>query len=468
MTSQTKSLAEGLRSHSVSPAIETCDIFQQATRIEDEANWQLLRAIRANAVSLGISISVTDNDLGDEYDLLDDEIENFSDRTFAIRIVKAQSDKTLKFLTVDGLVRAIQTEYSRIEDSAEIIVAELADDFRCEHTNIKIGPWPDGWTASSADEDGTVRPRRLVNDMSGKGLLPVSPRVWIIDETTDAWWSDKVRATAIQRLATCVPDAISFDSDGNLVAHVRSGRKIIALIEQNAGRLSDHAFHLLLSDVCRWVYLEGPDAETRHSLLASELVRLWPTDATWLQGLNESLGGSFEAARTAYRLHLQSKGVDALKLMSDLRKGLSDDVRTLASNTASLSSGLWRDAAVAFGVVVLKATTATLGAWLIWFAIAYLIASCAFTVVAANGAVNAIAENEKSFRSRLYAPLLLEKDYEELAAKHYRKALKNFEWYRFWIILAYGVAVAGLAWLAQSAVGKEELFRFIATHAIAT
>jgi hypothetical protein len=463
-----KLLAEGLRSHSISPATETCDIFQQATKIDDQADWQLLRAIRTNAVSLGISISVTDNDLGDEYDLLDDEIEDLSDRTFAIRIVKAQSGKTLKFLTIDGLVRAIQTECSRIENSAEIIVGELADDFHCEHTNVKLGPWPDDWIDSPVDKDDTVHPRRLVNDMSGKGLLPVSPRVWIIDETTDAWWSNKVRATAIQRLATCIPDAISLDSDGYLVAHVRSGRKIVALIEQSASQLGDRAFHLLLSDVCRWLYLEGPDAETRHSLLVSELVRLWPTEATWLQGLNESLGGSFEAARTAYRLHLQSKGVDALKLMSDLRKGLSDDVRALATNTASLSSGLWRDAAVAFGVVVLKATTATLGAWLIWFAIAYLIASCAFSVFAANSAVNGIAENEKSFRSRLYAPLLLEKDYEELAAKHYRKALRHFKWYRFCVILAYGAAVVGLVWLAQSTVGKEELFRFITRHVIVT
>jgi len=45
--------------------------------------------------------------------------------------------------------------------------------------------------------------------------------------------------------------------------------------------------------------------------------------------------------------------------------------------------------------------------------------------------------------------LLLDKDYEELAAKHYRSALNSFEWYRFFIIMAYGVAVATLAWFAQ-------------------
>jgi hypothetical protein len=135
----------------------------------------------------------------------------------------------------------------------------------------------------------------------------------------------------------------------------------------------------------------------------------------------------------------------------ELRKGLSDDVRALANNTASLSSSLWRDAAVAFGVVVLKVTTTAVGGWLLWLAAAYLIASCFFSCVAASSAVFGVVENEKSFRSRLYGPLLLDKEYEELAGKHYRKAISGFRWYRFFIILVY-LLVAG-ALIAGASVG---------------
>ncbi|WP_445216204.1 hypothetical protein ACKWRH_28345 [Bradyrhizobium sp. Pa8] len=464
MTSQMRLLAVGLRSNSVSPPTETCDIFQQNVKVGGLNHWKQLQSIRSDAAAFGVTISVTDADLDDEYDLLGEQIETFSDRTFSVRIVKLRSERALKFLTIDGLDQSIRSDASRLEESSEVIVAELPSEFKCDQAGIKIGPWPDDWAGTTADQEVTIRPRRLVNDMSGKGLLPASPRVWIVDDDTDAWWSDRIRQTAIRRLALCIPDAISLDSDGRALAHVRAGRKITAEIEQDTTKESDRAFHILLSEVCRWIYFEGPDAETRHSLLAAELVRLFPPDASWLRGLREALNGSLEAARTAYRLHLQAKGVDALKLMSDLRKGLSDDVRSLGNNTASLSSGLWRDAAVAFGVVVLKATTATLGFWLIWFAIAYLVASCAFTVVAATSAVNAIAENEKSFRSRLYAPLLLEKDYEELAARHYRTALKSFKWYRFFVVVAYGIAIVALAWLAQSSIAQENLFRFVATH----
>lgn len=449
MTSQMRLLAVGLRSNAVAPPIETCDFFQQNVRIGSPTHWNALRAARSDASSLGITINVTDGDLDDEHDCLDEHIDDFSDRTFSIRIVKAQSNSALKFLSIDGFQQSIRAEPSRFEEVTEIAIAELPNDFKCINSSIAIKPWEDGWSPSAERPEHAVLPRRLVNDMSGKGLLPRSPNAWIVDDTADAWWSNKIGVTAIRRLALCVPDAISMDSDGNVVAHVRSGRKIGAVLNASDAQPYDRNLHLLLSDVCRWIYCEGPDAETRHSLLASELVRLWPSGATWLKGLGDSLEGSLEAARTAYRLHLQSKGVDALKLMSDLRKGLSDDVRSLATNTAALSSGLWRDAAVAFGVVVLKATTVSLGSWFIWFAIAYLIASCAFTVMAANTAVNGIVENEKSFRARLYSPLLLDKDYEELAAKHYRRALNSFESYRFYVMFAYGVAVAGLAWLAH-------------------
>ncbi|MBC9883238.1 hypothetical protein G8O24_38785, partial [Bradyrhizobium sp. INPA01-394B] len=149
------------------------------------------------------------------------------------------------------------------------------------------------------------------------------------------------------------------------------------------------------------------------------------------------------------RLHIQSKGVDAFKLMSDLRKGLADDVRSLANNTSSLSSGLWRDAAVAFGVIAVRLASTTVGDWLLWMAAAYLLASCIFSCIAASSAVSGIVENEKSFRSRLYGPLLLDKEYEELAGKHYRQAESNFRWYRRFIVLAYLIVVAVLLGIAH-------------------
>lgn len=189
--------------------------------------------------------------------------------------------------------------------------------------------------------------------MSGQGAVPISAATWVRETTAEK--NSRFDLITLARLARCIPDALSKNEHGELVALMRSGRKVSAVVEDiSAGVSADPDYAAVLSEACRWIYLEARDAETRHSLLTAELVRLWPNDAKWHEGLQKSLDGAFNAARTAYRLHVHSKGVDALKLMSDLRKGLSDDVRALTTNTSSLSSGLWRDAAVAFGVVVLK------------------------------------------------------------------------------------------------------------------
>ncbi|NOJ41567.1 hypothetical protein [Bradyrhizobium australiense] len=445
----------GLRQHAAGPLNETCDIYQQIISISGLPFWQLLQSIRVNAASLGVTISLTDSDPSDEHELLEDKIEDFANRTFSIRIVKVPTAGVLKFFTVDGFEHALISEPERFEQVNCVLLAEA--EFECASANLIVKPWPDEYVAQPRTVDDPISPRRLVNDISGKGLTPISVGTWITEESGSPWLKEKLLNAASHRLALCIPDAVSIDVDGNVVAHLRSGRKVAARVDP-ASRWSDQGLMSLLSEVCRWIYLDGRDAETRHSLLSAELVRLWPTGAGWQEGLWHSLAGGLEAARTAYRLHVQSKGVDALKLMSDLRKGLSDDVRALSNNTSSLSASLWRDAAVAFGVVVVRLANATVGNWLLWMAAAYLAASCFFTCVAASSAVRGIEENEKSFRSRLYGPLLLDEEYEELAAKHYRTALSSFRWYRFFIVVAYLIAVGALIWIAYAGTRSVESF----------
>ncbi|MBC9982165.1 hypothetical protein [Bradyrhizobium campsiandrae] len=434
---------EGLRQHAAGPVSETCDLYQQTITVSGAPFWQFLQAARLEAAEMGVTISVTDH--SDDYELLDDDLEEFSERAFSIRIVKVPHPDTLKFFTIDGFCRSAATESSRFESVENVLIAEI--DFESTSAGLIVRPWIDDSSTSSPTQsvDAAPSPRRLVNDMSGKGLVPTSVSTWIV---ADAWLRDKILNVASYRLSLCLPDAVSIDDDGKAVAHLRSGRKVIAAVAPLSSWTSPELLSTL-SDVCEWIYLEGRDAETRHSLLSAELVRLWQTDSSWQDGLRESLEGAFASARTAYRLHIQSKGVDAFKLMSDLRKGLADDVRSLANNTSSLSSGLWRDAAVAFGVIAVRLASTTVGDWLLWMAAAYLLASCIFSCIAASSAVSGIVENEKSFRSRLYGPLLLDKEYEELAGKHYRQAESNFRWYRRFIVLAYLIVVAVLLGIAH-------------------
>ena len=118
---------------------------------------------------------------------------------------------------------------------------------------------------------------------------------------------------------------------------------------------------------------------------------------------------------------------------------------------------------MAFGVIAIRLVSTTVGNSLLWMAAASLVASCLFSCIAASIVVNGIVENEESFRSRLYGPLLLQPEYEELAGKHYRKALSRFRWYRFFVILAYVAAVAVLVWITRfGSTTVANLFRLVA------
>jgi hypothetical protein len=57
--------------------------------VSGHAFWQFLQSARTDAASIGSTISVTDSDPSDDYELLEDEIDDFSSRTFSIRIVGA-------------------------------------------------------------------------------------------------------------------------------------------------------------------------------------------------------------------------------------------------------------------------------------------------------------------------------------------------------------------------------------------
>src|SRR5690606_26658117 len=140
------------------------------------------------------------------------------------------------------------------------------------------------------------------------------------------------------------------------------------------------------------------------------------------------------------RLHLQERGVDAFKLMADLRKSLAEDVKSVGAQTASLAAGLWRDAAVALGAYALRSTGGN-QKWLPVAAAVYLAISWYLGRRAASRAVNAIEKNEDTFRRHIFLPLLHSGEYETLAGSGYAAATKEFRRYRRLVATVYFVAI---------------------------
>lgn len=450
MNSQTKSLLDEVSKHATASATESSGLFAIPLAVNDAETWDRLKEIRDSGPSIGITVRASDLVSDDGYDMLDNEFGS-TPTVCRLNIAKLPVSGQLRFFTVDGLNSALRKETEKFESVERVRVAEACS--RKSTSGLQFEQWLDDDGEDFLPPTATL-PRRLVNDMTGKGVVPLRVSTWIANESENV--DDTLCCIASRQLALCIPNALSSSvGPGEIVALIKTGRKISAKIEAlSEEEWNDKELLGTLSEVCRWIYFEDREADVKHTLLTSELSRVWRSTDAWGAGLKNCLAGSFEAAKIAYRLHIQTKGIDAFKLMSDLRKGLTDDVRSLATNTASLSSGLWRDAAVAFGVVVARASSTAVGPWLLYVAAAYLLASCYFTCRAASNSVNSTLENEKSFRTLLYRPLLVDNEYEELAGKHYRDALRDFEWFRLLIVLAYVVTSSALIYVALSTPEK--------------
>ncbi len=445
MSFSMKAVIEELLRLADAEPVETPGLFFLACKISSADRWGWLREARAFLSDRQMSLNVVDVVDDDGFDFLDDDFDQVKMRALKVRIVKKPVSGVLRFLTTNGLRNTIAAQPAQIEAVDTVFVADVSEG--TSTLGLVILAWDDSTASTQRNEEG-VSPRTVVNDTSGSGLIPQRIPTWCPNDKTAQWLKDLLLPHAAQRLSLSLPDDLSVNEKQEVTASIRGGRKVAAVVPASSDQMWSSGIYNHLCAACKWVYCEARDAETRHALLTAELIRTWPTAATWAEGLKQILEGALEAAKTAYRLHLHEKGVDALKLMSDLRKGLTDDVRSVASQTALLSAGLWRDAAVAFGATALRVvtttSTGTLGGIVLWITAAYLVVSCYLTCRSASKAVQATKDNEAAFRRRLYGAILAEEEYHALAGAHYSSAISEFYKFRRIVVGVYSLAVAAL------------------------
>lgn len=442
MNSWTRVLLGELRARADGPVSESGSLFDVDVHLLDAESWAWLCRARDEAAERDLTLMLVDRNDGDGIDLLNEEFSPELAHRGRVRIVKAAIPKTLRFLTREGLEAALRQEPERFEAARIVLAAEIDEAYGT--VGILFHPWEDA-PPEPPQVLTSASPRRLTVDITGSGLVPSNATTWLAEDVGDTWYIETIIRVGSRRLALCMANEIVRDADNNIQAVLRGGRKVAAMLPEEADdRWGEEPLFSALNDAGAWIFCEGKEAESKHALLTAELARSWPANADWISGLRESLQGALEAARTAYRLHIHEKGVDALKLMSDLRNGLAADVRAVAAQTATLSAGLWRDAAIAFGATALRVVMGGASFWLPIVAAVYLAVSCYLNWRVTSGAVNAIAQNEKTFRERLYRPLLLEREYNELAGSRYTAVIREFRRYRWYVVATYVAAIVAL------------------------
>jgi hypothetical protein len=220
--------------------------------------------------------------------------------------------------------------------------------------------------------------------------------------------------------------------------YMEGGKERVSLAGQPPRRLELGEFSTdvpfgALQQAAAWVYLEGTDVEVRHTFLSAELAREWPANRSFVDGLKGKLESSFDSARLLYKAHLRAGSKDTLKALADLRKTLADDVQKLVQQARDLSSAVWRDVAVAIGVMAVrfgldaaKTVPSSFAFSTIYLLVAgYFIASFWLTTSINRRFLASLEQSRAAWRTKLYA-FLDDDDYRELAETPLSGAIEDY------------------------------------------
>jgi hypothetical protein len=188
-----------------------------------------------------------------------------------------------------------------------------------------------GWDESVIERGARLRknPRRVVRDASGRGLVPVDLRPFLLADGSDAPTGDVAYETWTAYAAAKLVLAIATEvlSDGR-VEFVGPPRLNVPTFDPaSTPELVD--WFEPLQEAARWVYDDDREVDLRHRLFSQEFARL-AYGATSIEGaITRSGASALEGAKITYSFHVHEISKDALKSLSELRKAVSDDTQKM-------------------------------------------------------------------------------------------------------------------------------------------
>lgn len=345
-----------------------------------------------------------------------------------ITVTFASSSNAPHLFTLEGW-RSLLLDDPRISSSTAVRLAFEEGRFRTRA--FEVGPWEEAPAAGPdvpAPRDAS--PRRQVRAQSSGLMAPSKIEPWVVD-------GDHGRGPAWQAWIAVSASMIARSLPNEL--YVEDTEERVSLSGQPPRRLELGRFgfadipFVALQQAAAWVYLEAADVEVRHTFLAAELAREWPAGKSFSDGLDGKLESSLDSARLLYKAHLRAGSKDTLKALADLRKTLADDVQKLVQQARDLASSVWRDVAVAIGVMAVrfgldaaKTVPSSFAFSTIYLLVAaYFVASFWLTVTINRRFLSSLEQSRAAWRTKLYA-FLDDDDYRELAGTPLSGAIEDY------------------------------------------
>lgn len=260
-----------------------------------------------------------------------------------IMVTKPAAGRTVFFLQPEVALR--RWDDARIGEAGSIsVLGEF-------HPFLAGGRRVSGWNGvatldppeEAAAETDTVTDvvadvrRGIVRDLSG-GRMPGDLNRWLPSAplSGNAFSAAFMRAAA-SRLMLAFASEVEVADDG-ILRVVLNGLRKRSFSAPPPKECSPTQFEALREAV-EWLLVPARDAEARHQMLLRRLEPLIADELTgdWWGAVSPHLRDALSGARTEYRLFVTSKSADLLKTMTEVRKGVADDVDRIVTRTNRMS-----------------------------------------------------------------------------------------------------------------------------------
>lgn len=351
---------------------------------------------------------------------------------FRVAIQKPVSpDNSLQLLTNHAFAHYLKNGHA----ASRWYIARLTDPLALG-TRI-IQPW--GGIQEPCFLPATKSPRALVKEFGNIRRVPEDVRNWLTSPlafnqfskpATQVW----VCAAAVN-LISCLPDEI--DAESGALKFRGPPRLTLANFDLANDVLDHVTFNTLLKAV-QWVFEHEREAEMRHILLAAELARSGMSTESTTVFLGQYLSHALESAQIAYQMALAETGRDTLKVLSDLRKAVTEETAKLSDISRQLTGSV--AVAIATGIGLIAARIAA-NASAILVALVMIVVALYIVIVISSGVqfMRLQRQLRNDWQHRLYR-FLPDAEYKRMVAIPTTKAECSFVW-TAWLS---GVAVAML------------------------
>ncbi|MBM3927180.1 MAG: hypothetical protein FJ335_01780 [Sphingomonadales bacterium] len=420
----------------------------------DEAALSAWRVVALDCADQGCRLTCRD-DLGDAHDLTTADLSELAGEPLRITLEIGQPANAIRVATSQGLRRALAV-VDASPNVSEIRLLGLNEPIVT--LGVNTVPWRSGDVdAAPRPASAYPSPRRFARTIAGDSRAPAEIGSWLLDGDPDRrdepflLWRGAAADAVRRSLASEI-----YDVDGTT-------RVVLAGSPTRRLNLGDgdetvESF-TALQEAARWLFVEGRDVELRHTLLAGELAREWRDEQPLAAGLPGRLPVALESAGLAYRAHVQHGSRETIKSLSDLRKTLAEEIGKVTQQTRDLSSGLWRDVAVAIVTIAFrlsmdatKSTATPVYSIVLLLVAAYIVVSQVVTVKSSRAFLKVAADARAQWRDKGYA-YLSDSEFDALAGtplKEARKVYDGVERAANWVA---GLVAAGLVVFAAWEAG---------------